>query len=111
LDSWPQNPHPWNRSFHQHRAKTLLLLHVVLVLIILQLTNHAKLVIPCEQCHFQMLSLSQWVCKDVFDSIKTSHVAHSCMLDICGAPFWGLMHNFALLHSPPFLLLEKKGID
>jgi hypothetical protein len=143
LDSWPQNPHPWNRSFHQHRVKTLLLLHVVLVLIILQSTNHANLVIPCEQCHFQtllllhvvlnliilqppnfvdlvlpfeqchfaMLSLSQWVCKDVFDSIQTSPIAHSCMLDICGAPFWGVMHNFVLLHSPPLLLLERNGID
>ncbi len=92
LDSWPQNLHPWNRSFHQHCSKTLLLLYVVLVLIILQLTNHANLVIPCEQRHFQMFSLSQWVCRDVFNSIQTSHVAHSCMFDIYGAPFWGLMH-------------------
>ncbi len=29
LDSWPQNPHSWNISFHQHCAKTLLLLHMV----------------------------------------------------------------------------------
>jgi len=53
----------------QYHFQTLLLLHVVLNLIILQPPNFVDLVLPCEQCHFAMLSLSQWVCKDVFNSI------------------------------------------